>query len=121
MNLSAEIRAQRKITAAFIATQPVEIALRPRTKVKKATGGYDWEEGDERDPQVLRLIEPPRPNDPVRTADGEQHDVEFILLGAHDAVIEEYDTFDHAGKPWTIVQIYHDNGWERRAAVARHG
>ena len=118
----SELLMQRRLTKAFIDTMPITLELTPRTREKKSTGGRDWVEGMTRSPQVLRLVEPPRPNDPIRTADGIMRDVEFLLIGEHDAEIGVYDIFATTdGRWWEVIQLLHDNGWEKRAAVARYG
>lgn len=116
-----ELSVQKRITTAFIRTQPVEIVLTPREKRKQPSGGTKWEDMPAREVQTLRLVEPPSPDRPTRTADGIERVVEFLLLGEFDASIGVYDVFDHAGGRWEVVFLYHFNGWERRAEVARHG
>lgn len=121
-----ELRAQRKLTTAFIKTQPVVLTLHPRERVKQPAGGFTWTTDPEgpRDPQTMRLNEPTLGvgnTRPTITQDGIERVVEFILLGAWDAEIGVYDVFDHGGGRWEVVQLVHDNGYERRAIVARHG
>lgn len=116
-----EMRVQQKLTQAFIGTQPVSITLTPRAKIKSATGGTQWTDMAKRLSQTMRLIEPPSPAAPRRSADGIERVVEFMLLGAHNSQIGVYDVFDHLGDNWEVVFLYHFNGWERRAEVARHG
>ena len=119
--MSIEQTVQRRLTTAFIATQPVELVLTPRSRVKTSAGGRTWVEAAPRAAQTLRLVEPSNPARPTRTADGIERTVEFLLIGEHDAQLGVYDVFDHAGGRWEVVFLYHENGWERRAEVARHG
>lgn len=117
-----ELTVQRKLTHAFILTQPVQITLTPRSKVKMPAGGFVWQSQAPRAIQTMRLIEPSNSGPkPTVTADGIEREVDFILLGEHDATIGLFDIFSHAGYDWEIVQLYHHNGWETRASVARYG
>lgn len=118
-----ELALQRKLTSAFIDTQPVMITLIPRTKQQQPGGGFKWVEADPANllPQRLRLIEPSTKFDVITTEDGRQRYIEFILLGEWDAVINQNDVFRHAGKRWEVVQLYFHNGWEHRAKVAQYG
>lgn len=118
----AELDIQKRLTHAFILTQPVTLALVPRAKLKQPGGGFAWQDLPPRAPQVMRLIEPSNSGPkPTVTTNGVEREVEFILLGEWDATIGLFDTFTHAGYDWEVVQLYHHNGWETRAAVARHG
>lgn len=120
--MADELTIQRKLTKSFIDTQPVSIVLTPRSLEKQSTGGKKWVEDTPRSPQTLRLIEPSSSGpDPVRTADGIEREVEFILLGEHDAIIGQNDIFEYGGLSWEVVQLMHFNGWERRATVCRFG
>lgn len=119
--MDIELKVNRRITTAFIATQPVPIVLIPRLKTKQPTGGTTWVKQPARAAQTLRLVEPPSSGPPTRTADGINRVVEFMIMGEYDASIGVYDIFDHDGGTWEVVYLYHFNGWERRAEVARHG
>lgn len=116
-----ELNVQRRMTTAFIRTQPVEIVLKPRELREQPSGGTKWADLEPRPSQTLRLVEPSNPARPIRTADGIEREVEFMLLGEHTADIGVYDVFEHAGGRWEVIFLYHFNGWERRAEVARHG
>lgn len=120
----SELAVQRKITKGFIAAQPVMITLVPRAQVKQPSGGTRWENGEPRVAQTMKIIEPTLGvgnTRPTVAVDGIERVVEYILLGAWDAVIGVYDTFEHDGGRWEVVQLIHDNGYEQRASVARHG
>lgn len=114
----------RRLTKAFIDANPVTLMLIPRTREKKPAGGWAWVEQTPRDPQVLTLIEQtglsgePRPQ---ATVDGVDREVEFQLLGEWDSAIERGDVFTHSGKDWEVVDLYIDNGYEKRAMVSAHG
>lgn len=120
--MPSELEVQRKLTHAFILTQPIDCVLIPRIKVKMPAGGFVWNEQPPRDSQVMRLIEPNNSAPtPTVTADGIEREVVFFLLGEWDATIGLFDIFTHAGHDWEVVQLAHHNGWETRASVARYG
>lgn len=116
--------ANRRLTKAFIDANPVTLTLIPRTRQKKAAGGWAWVEQTPRDPQVMTLIEQtglsgePRPQ---VTMDGVEREVEFQLLGEWDSVIARGDVFTHSGKDWEVIDLYIDNGYETRAMVSARG
>lgn len=120
MNLTVN----RRLTKAFIDQNPVEIVMTPRHRERTAAGGFQWVDHRPRSPQVMTLIETggvggiPRP---TITQDGIDRVIEFQLLAEHDARMERYDVFEHDGKEWEVVELYHDNGYERRANVTRRG
>lgn len=120
--LGNDLGVQRRLTTAFISTAPQVVVLVPRAKVKQPGGGHKWQELAPRASQTMRFVEPPNPIDPIRTADGIEREVQFLLVAEHDAVIGVNDVFETAdGHWWEVVQLMHFNGWERRAMVARHG
>lgn len=116
-----ELAVQRRLTKAFIDTAPVALQLVPRVKNRKPSGGFAWEEQPPRSSQVFKLIEPGTIPLPIRTVDGVQREVEFELLGVHDAVIGQHDVFSHGGHRWEVLEVAFPNGWEQRALVARYG
>ena len=93
MALHVALAVQRKVTHGFIMTQPVTVTLRKRVKVQQPAGGFAWEEDYERDPQVMRVVEPASQPQPVVTADGVDRVIEFMLLAEWDAEIERGDVF----------------------------
>lgn len=119
---SLEMDLQRRITAEFISTQPVMVTLTPRLKVKTATGGYAWAKQEDRPVQRMRLVESSGVPAELRSSDGQMRQLEFMLLGEWDAVIGQYDIFEfEPGQWWEVADLYHFNGWERRASVIRYG
>lgn len=122
---ASELKFQRRNTEAFIKANPVTIALIPRTPVKSGTGTR-YMNGTPRDPQILRLIDQTRTfgAEPgtVVTADGLQRKAEYQLLGEHDAVIGQYDTWvDADGVRFEVGNLLPRNGYEVRAQVVRYG
>lgn len=118
---SAELAAQRRITSAFIRRLPVTVTLIPREKTPKPAGGFTWAEKTPRTPQVMTLIESPADPVPTRTLDGIVRVVQFELLGEWDAYMAHYDIFTHQGKDFEVIEIFHENGYERRALVSARG
>lgn len=117
----ANLALNRKLTRAFIAANPVTLVLTPRTREKKPAGGWAWAEGTPRDPQTLTLIEPRTDPLPTVTVDGVERVVRFTLLGAHDSLLDTGDIFSHQGKDWEVVEMFFDNGYERRGLVTARG
>lgn len=122
---ASELKFQRLNTKAFIAANPVTIALIPRTAVKTGTGTR-YVEGTPREPQELRLIDQTRTYgaEPgtVFTADGQQRKANYQLLGEHDATIGLYDTWvDADGIRFEVGNLLPRNGYEVRAQVVRYG
>lgn len=111
----------RALTAAFIAASPVTLVLTPRERVRKASGGYELRELRPRAPQQMTLVEPTSEPRPVVTENGQDRVVEYMLVGLWDAGLRRYDVFTHDGKTWEVVEMFPDNGYERRALVARRG
>lgn len=120
----AELAAQRRLTKAFIARLPVTLILTPRSREKTSSGGLKWVEGTPRDPQIMTLIElgtiSGQPN-PIRTVDGIERTVEFELLAEWDAQLARYDVFEYQGKDWELIDLFYENGYERRALVSARG
>jgi hypothetical protein len=119
-----DLATNRRLTKAFIDFLPTELTLIPRARVKKPAGGYAWEEQAPRAPQTFTIIEGggigalPRP---TITADGVERVVEFQLLGEWNAELARGDVFTHKGKEWEVVDLFHDNEYERRALVSARG
>lgn len=116
---------QRNLTHAFILTRPVTITLKPRNRVQKPSGGFGWEDGQPRPPQIMRFLEPSTHLQEMPNAtpaqDGVVREVGMVLLGEWDAVIGKDDVFEHNGYRYQVVQPAEFNGWEQRASVVRYG
>ena len=115
---------QRRLTTAFIAALPVVLTLTPRSKVKLPAGGYELREGASRAPQTMTLVEQTsiagQPK-PIVTVDGVERRVEFELVAEWDAQIARADVFVYQGKEWEVIDLYFDNGYEKRALVSSRG
>lgn len=120
-----DLGVQRNLTKAFIDSLPTTLVLTPRIRAATSTGGFTWQEQAPRPAQVFSIIEmsgsvsgSPQPQ---FTLDGVVRRVQFELLGEWDAAIARYDVFTHQGKSWEVVDLWYENGWERRALVASYG
>lgn len=116
-----ELQAQRSLTSYFIGTQSVTVQLVPRRKVKRPSGGFVWEAQIPRDVQTMRLIEPSGPALPYMGSDGVVRNMEFMLLGEWDAYLGQFDIFTLHSREWEVAELFHFNGYERRAAVIKYG
>lgn len=120
----SELTIQRQLTKAFIDRIPVSLVLTPRTRTKQPAGGFVWTDGTARVEQVMTLVEQtglsgqPQPR---VTADGVERVVEFELVAEWNALIARNDVFTYQGKEWEVVDLYFDNGYERRALVSARG
>lgn len=115
---------QRKLTTAFIEAIPVVITLTPRVKTKLPAGGFDLLEQTPRNPQTMTVIEQTGIEGqpvPRKTLDGVERVVYFELVAEWDAALERRDVFTYQGKDWEIIDLYFDNGYERRAYVSSRG
>jgi hypothetical protein len=112
-----ELDVQRRLTVAFIRTQPLVVVLTPRERVKQLTGGFIWRELAVRPPQTMRLVEPGPPMMSTRASEGEVLSLSWMLLGEWDAVMGLHDIFRLNGNLWEVLGLYPFNGWERRAEV----
>lgn len=123
--MTVELDVQRSLTKSFIDTAPLELVLKPRNRVRTSTGGWMWQDAVPRAAQVMRLCFTAAgiSEVPVSVAgeDGAARKSEMMLLGEWDSELDVNDTFEVDGHTWIIDQVYVSNGWERRAAVVRHG
>lgn len=115
---------QRMLTSAFIAALPTVITLTPRVRTKLPAGGFDLVEQTPRAPQTMTIIEQAGIDGqpvPRKTLDGVERVVSFEIVAEWDAAIERRDVFTHQGKDWEVVDLFFDNGYERRAQVSARG
>lgn len=122
MRSAAELKSLRAGTKAFIAANPVELDLIPRVRIKSGTG-TTFQDQPARRPQTICLIDQSTARSPVpgviQTSDGRERLTDFILLGAHDSVVELWDYWTDASGTWEVAQVFPANGYEVRAAVVR--
>lgn len=121
--VTAELLMQRRITHAFILTDPKYIVLHPYQDMQTPSGGTRAVAGTVRDGQVMRLIDANTPSSPSDTQTGEMRTTQYELLGEWDAGMAVGDRFTvqcDSGE-WRIENIFYFNGYERRAEVLRYG
>lgn len=114
-----EQQAQTLQTQAFIAANPVSIAVQRATLVKTAAGGRKRSDPQTLDPQLVRLV--PLGTTAARGQEGEQPRVEFTLIALPDADIKRGDRFKIFGdddSPWYSIPYKLDSfPYELRAEV----
>jgi len=122
---SAELDIHRENTAWYIAANPTDVVLIPKTERQRtASGGYTEAPGTPRSSQTFRIIEPNMNTTPpvIKLQDGRERKAEFMLLGLWDAACAIGDSWTAAdGRVWEIGDIVHANNYETRALVAEHG
>jgi hypothetical protein len=123
INLTAELKAQRKNTSWFIAYDPIQVTLIPRTQTRTASGGTSFVDGEPRLPQIMRLIATTSDQKSTVTLDGKERQIDFVLLGQWDAEIEPYDYWrDEEGQRYEVVEIVSAGRlYERKGLVVLHG
>jgi hypothetical protein len=123
---AVELEVSRYNTLAFIEQRPTTIRLIPVKRVRTAGSGYKDVDQDARQPQTFRIIEQGLINSAsapvIRTTDGTQREVEFLLLGAHDALMAVGDHWtEDDGREWSIGEVVRSNEYEQRALVTERG
>jgi hypothetical protein len=119
---SSELEILRRQTVAFIATDPFPIILIPRLRIQTEDGGYILTDQTPRVEQVFRTISMSANNLVTQGENGIQRTSPFMLLGAWDSLMQNYDYFTALdGQRWEVVSIQHDNGYERKGALASYG
>lgn len=123
MTVTLGLETNRQLTAAFIATCPVEVTLTPRTLASDGTGGVVLTSGTTKAPQVVSLLESGDSGyrTPVASDNGKSLSFDFLMLGLHDADFAENDVFTYEEREYKIITLMPDNGYEKRALVMRHG
>jgi|SRR5687768_2529468 len=117
--MTTERDMQRVQTRAFIDANPTTVTLSPRIRTTLGNGGFKWTTGTPRPPQVVRLV-PQTQALLVRTADGVERRVEYILLASWDAQIAKWDVFTHDGDKYEVSELNPSNGYEISAIVTRY-
>jgi hypothetical protein len=122
--LTEELRVNRLNTDAFIASDPLRVALRTRGRSRTDSGAFASPAAAERPEQVFKLImqSPAGSSIEQRTEDGTERQVDFILLGSWNAAIEVGDFWeDDLANRFEVKAVVPRNGYETRAVVEAHG
>lgn len=120
----AEQSVNRRLTAAFIAANPVNLTLIPRDKVKQQSGAHKLTDQTPRAIQTFRLIPYGETYRPTPTDDGKERAYDFILLGSFDASMEVDDYWvDANGSKLIVVEKMPTTplNYETRGYVVKHG
>lgn len=109
------LRAQ---TATFIAADPKQITLNRRTATPNGSGGYTEAYASLPSAQTLRLIPQHGSMSPLReTLDGEAAQPDYVLLGAWNADIARWDTFEDNGRRYIVLFVHEKATYEKKGEV----
>lgn len=115
-----ELTVQRRLTKIFIACDPTDLALTPRTRVRTPTGGWSYVDGPARPTQRFKLIRMSANQKPTTTVDGQVRIIDFTLLGLWDAQVGLYDYWrDDASHVYEVVEIVPEIGYQTKALIER--
>ncbi len=117
-NVTLELTMQRHLTTAFIAANPTQVTLIPRQRYRTPAGAWKYQKLDPRPAQTMRIIEQ-GPPEVLTTPDGVQRTLDYVLLAEWDAEVEPNDVFEFDGDTLEVIEVYHDNQYETRAALMR--
>lgn len=122
---NTEQRVNRRLTQRFIQTSPRCIRLHPYERVKDDQGGWRFVAGELRPTQTFRFIEAGQPGSNAASTiietDGVRREIELEILGEWCSEMEVYDRFELDDIKYEVIQIWPDNGWEKRGSVIRRG
>lgn len=115
--------ALRAGTTAFISIAPVSLEIRHYTMADDGAGGKKRTYKLTREPQTFTLIEPSNSGNVEKAtiAEGTNTTFDFILLGEHDALVDQHDEFTYDGFIYKVENMMIKNGYEVRARVLRVG
>lgn len=111
-------------TRAFIADDPVAIALTPGrgTAVETSSGGIDYTDASPRDEQNFKVINTSGDSTIPAGSDGaEVRKFSYVIVGMPDAVVEVGDWWVDGPNRYTVTAILHRNGYEVKASVEAFG
>lgn len=129
IDVTEEIRQNRRLTHYFIVSAPTQIILTPMNEVRSDSGAVRLSVGAQRNIQTFRLIPMSHTERPASstsgvagTAGGVQRKYEFTLLGEWDSVMAENDFWeDEQGQKWVVDALVSYNGYERKGLVMSYG
>lgn len=117
----SEDRANRKITKAFIDSNPTCLALTPYEKMDDDTGSWKYQAGKPRKEQTVRLVDPYSPAPPQRTIDGLERQVVVEMLTESDATVELHDRYSLDGIEYEVTSRWNNDWGAQRFWVVRRG
>lgn len=118
---SAYLAMQRTLTEKFIADDPTQIELMPRSRVATGTGGYIYQNGLPRASQTVKMVLLSSDQRPTVTVAGVERVADYHLIGRWDMQIAVGDTWDaEDGTTWEVLGF--TEGWDymTKAFVGRH-
>jgi hypothetical protein len=116
----AELKAQQRISLAFIAADARDVILLRRTRTDDGAGGIVVGEPVPVPAQRLRLLPQEDGATERTTAEGESATPQYMLMGPADADMERYDEFELDGIRYEVVYI-DDRKYELKGEVIRLG
>lgn len=123
MSVSAELKAQRRQTDAFIKANPTSVILSRAESVPNGAGGFRQGAPSALTPQEFRFIEPGASygQGEAQLLDGEMVRVDWILLGRYDADLKRGDWFYKDGIKYEVVTVRSTGNYEVKAEVTNRG
>lgn len=112
----AELKAQQKITRAFIAADARSVTLLRSERTPDGAGGHLTGDPQEVPAQTLRLLPQEDGATARTTADGEAATPEYMLLCPTGANVKRFDEFTLDGRRYQVVYI-DDRQYEVKAEV----
>lgn len=124
VSIARYIPALRRATELAIKLDPRSIALIPSSKVRTASGAYDYQDQTPRATQTFTLEAINANSSGIASSPsdaGTTHQWEYYLIGRYNAVMEIGDTWIDGNTTYTIKSIQPKNDYERRAYVIAQG
>lgn len=115
-----ELAINRRLTDAFIATDPTTLVLIPNITVPRPGGAKRVLAGTPREPQDFKFIYPGG-DGIVVTDGGTTRRFDFIVVGSFDAEVDIGDHWDEGTQHYQIDYVYAPNGYEVKAGGVTHG
>lgn len=121
---TSEVEYQRRITKAFIDSDPISLSLSRPLTADDGEGGRIIGSSSNIEMQTFRLIPQSDVMPQVQTPDGFQLTPTYVILGEYDCDLERWDRFSVAGVDFQVVSPVRPdhsiaNVYERKADVAR--
>jgi hypothetical protein len=126
VNVAAEIEQNRSLTSLFIAMDPTDVVLIPRSTVRTPAGGTRTVDDDPRDIQRVKLIYGGNTGAGragiIDTGDGRERQFSYIMVMEWNAEVSPGDHFtDPKGQMWEVEEVMPYNGYEIKATMRSYG
>lgn len=118
-----ETRIQRRLLRKFLDAEPQYIGLMRPTLVRTPAGGLSKENPETLPDQLFRLVPfKKRLTSLTRdTPDGNIINLQYVLIGAHDADVKPADFFTHEGGIYDVISIEPNRQYRTAANVTYRG